>query len=198
MPAASRTARTPPPAMTPVPGEAGRSSTRAALKSPIAMWGIVVPTSGMRPHDLAGPLRGLAHRVRALRAPCHAEADLAVIVTHDDHGPEGETPAALQHLRGAGDMHDALVELFALFLAIPWAPLLDPGPCPAAPRLRPDGRCSRVFPLIAWHQSSRSLELQPALAGPIGQRLDPAMIGIAAAIEHHLFQALRQGSLATN
>jgi hypothetical protein len=34
MPASSSTARTPPPAMTPVPGEAGRSSTRAAPNRP--------------------------------------------------------------------------------------------------------------------------------------------------------------------
>src|SRR5436190_16680472 len=41
MPAASATARTPPPAITPVPGEAGRNSTRAPSYSPITSWGIV-------------------------------------------------------------------------------------------------------------------------------------------------------------
>ena len=48
MPAASRTARTEPPAMTPVPCEAGFSSTLDAEKVVRTSWGIVVPTIGMR------------------------------------------------------------------------------------------------------------------------------------------------------
>lgn len=46
MPTASTTARTAPPAMTPVPGAAGFSSTSEAAKRPRASNGIVVPTSG--------------------------------------------------------------------------------------------------------------------------------------------------------
>ena len=48
MPAASTTARTAPPAMTPVPLEAGLSITRAAEYSTRTSCGIVVPTIGMR------------------------------------------------------------------------------------------------------------------------------------------------------
>ena len=47
MPASSRTARTPPPAITPVPSLAGRSITRAASNWPMIAWVIVVPCLGM-------------------------------------------------------------------------------------------------------------------------------------------------------
>ena len=46
MPAASRIARAAPPAMTPVPGAAGLSRTRAASCSPMIVWVIVEPASG--------------------------------------------------------------------------------------------------------------------------------------------------------
>ncbi len=46
IPLDSITARTPPPAMTPVPGEAGRMMTFAAPNSPTTSCGIVPSTSG--------------------------------------------------------------------------------------------------------------------------------------------------------
>ena len=46
IPASSSTARTPPPAITPVPGEAGLSSTRDAECTPITSWVIVEPCIG--------------------------------------------------------------------------------------------------------------------------------------------------------
>src|SRR5665213_355523 len=45
-PASSSTARTPPPAITPVPSEAGRSITRAASNRPSTSWVIVDPCFG--------------------------------------------------------------------------------------------------------------------------------------------------------
>ena len=47
-PASSRTARTQPPAMTPVPGEAGFSSTRPAPERPITWWVMVLPCLATR------------------------------------------------------------------------------------------------------------------------------------------------------
>ena len=47
IPAASTTARTEPPAMTPVPCEAGLSITRLALNWTLISCGIVVPTIGI-------------------------------------------------------------------------------------------------------------------------------------------------------
>ena len=46
MPASSRMARAAPPAMTPVPGAAGFSSTRPAPRWPMIGWVIVEPASG--------------------------------------------------------------------------------------------------------------------------------------------------------
>src|SRR5919112_1629374 len=46
MPASSSTARTPPPAITPVPAEAGLSSTREAECTPIVSWVMVAPCIG--------------------------------------------------------------------------------------------------------------------------------------------------------
>src|SRR4051794_23354047 len=46
IPASSSTARTPPPAITPVPAEAGLSSTRAAPWRPITSWVMVEPCIG--------------------------------------------------------------------------------------------------------------------------------------------------------
>ena len=51
MPAHSSTARTGPPAITPVPGEAGRSSTTPAASSPCTRCGMVEPTRGTRKKD---------------------------------------------------------------------------------------------------------------------------------------------------
>src|SRR5829696_5474300 len=48
IPASSRTARTPPPAMTPVPGDAGLSRTRPEPKMPMVWWVIVEPCLGTR------------------------------------------------------------------------------------------------------------------------------------------------------
>src|SRR5947209_13119081 len=48
MPASSSTARTPPPAITPVPGEAGFSSTRPDPNTPVTWWVIVEPCLGTR------------------------------------------------------------------------------------------------------------------------------------------------------
>src|SRR5437899_1570437 len=45
IPAASTTARTPPPAITPVPGDAGRNNTLPPPNSPIVSWGIVFSCS---------------------------------------------------------------------------------------------------------------------------------------------------------
>ena len=46
MPASSSTARTPPPAITPVPAEAGLSSTRDAEWTPTVWWVMVEPCIG--------------------------------------------------------------------------------------------------------------------------------------------------------
>ena len=51
MPASSSTARTPPPAITPVPGAAGLRKTRPAPNTPVVSWVIVAPCLGTRKSD---------------------------------------------------------------------------------------------------------------------------------------------------
>src|SRR5450631_3207427 len=51
MPASSSTARTPPPAITPVPGAAGFRNTRPAPNTPVVWWVIVEPCLGTRKSD---------------------------------------------------------------------------------------------------------------------------------------------------
>src|SRR5215204_4002788 len=48
IPASSSTARTPPPAITPVPGEAGLRKTRPEPNTPVVWWVIVAPWRGTR------------------------------------------------------------------------------------------------------------------------------------------------------
>ena len=58
MPTASTTARTPPPAITPVPGEAGRNKTRPPPNSPIVSCGIVFSCSDIFSIDCGVTLDG--------------------------------------------------------------------------------------------------------------------------------------------
>ena len=84
MPAASTTARTAPPAMTPVPCEAGLSITRDAEKTWRTSCGIVVPTIGILIRFFLAsstPLRMASGTSPALPRP---GADVAGAVADDD------------------------------------------------------------------------------------------------------------------
>src|SRR4051795_7313068 len=130
MPAHSRTARTGPPAMTPVPAAAGRSSTTPGAASPCPGGGV----GGAQQHHAGGglPLHrvrdglgdawhaeevllrlldALADRGRHLARLAVADADEAVAVADDHQGGEAEAPTTLHDLGDAVDRHDALEEL---------------------------------------------------------------------------------------
>jgi hypothetical protein len=85
-----------------------------------------------------------------------------MIITNDHHCPEGKPAAALKHLGCAGDMHHALVELIALFVAIARPALPVTALALALARSLPitvlPARSSRALPLhssiFAWHQTS--------------------------------------------
>jgi hypothetical protein len=79
IPAACTTARTAPPAITPVPGLAGSITTFAAPKRPMTRWGIVPPRMLTR-----------------------------FICLWASFTPEAEPAAALDHGGAAADRHDAL------------------------------------------------------------------------------------------
>ena len=110
-PAASRIARAAPPAMTPVPGAAGFSSTRAASCSPRIWWVIVEPASGTGEEVLLRLFHALLDRGRHFLGLAVAEADVAVAVADDDERGEGEPPTTLDHLGDAVDRDDPLFVL---------------------------------------------------------------------------------------
>ena len=115
MPATSRTGRTPPPAMTPVPGAAGRSSTCAAPKKPIDL----VRDGALDQRDLEqvalGAVGALADRLGDLVRLAETGADVTVLVADDDERREREPTAALDDLRDAVDVDDAVDELADFF-----------------------------------------------------------------------------------
>ena len=75
MPASSSTARTPPPAMTPVPGEAGLRSTRPEPNTPVTVCVIVEPCFGTRNRFFFALLDALLDRERDLVGLAVADAD---------------------------------------------------------------------------------------------------------------------------
>jgi len=98
MPAASTTARTPPPAMRPVPGEAGRSNTRPPPNWPMTSWGMVLPRSetGSRCLRAASVALRIAS-VTSLALP-KTDADFALAVPDDEERAKAEAATALQRL----------------------------------------------------------------------------------------------------
>ena len=110
-PATSSTARTAPPAMTPVPAQAGLSSTRPAPKCPSTSCGMVPLDERDLEQVLLGLLGALADRLGHLVGLAEAGADVAVLVADDDERREREAPAALDDLGDAVDVDDAVDEL---------------------------------------------------------------------------------------
>ena len=110
MPAASTTARTEPPAMTPVPCEAGLSMTvaRAELLDHLVRDG---GADERHPDEvLLGVLDALADGLGHLAGLAQAGADVAVAVADDDDRAEAEAAAALDDLGHAVDLDDPLFE----------------------------------------------------------------------------------------
>ena len=95
MPAASMTARTGPPAITPVPEGAGFSSTRPAEKTPVTSWGMVVPDMATVIMFFLASSMPFANGLRDLSGLAQAETDLALAVTHDHQSGELHDAAAL-------------------------------------------------------------------------------------------------------
>ena len=96
--------------MTPVPWLAGLRRTLLAEKTVRTSCGIVVPTIGilmMFFFASSTPLRIASGTSPALPRP---DADVAGAVADDDDRAEAEAPAALDDLRDAVDLDDALLE----------------------------------------------------------------------------------------
>src|SRR5262249_59515989 len=110
-----------------------------------------------------------------------AKTDAPLLVAHHHQRREAEALASLDHLGHAVDMHELVLEL-----AVALFPIASP----------------ISVSWIACHSSTLSLnckfanlQLEAALARPIGQRLDAAVIAISTPVEHHLVDADLQGPL---
>ncbi len=126
IPASSMMTRTAPPAMTPVPLEAGRRTTTPASASPRDQWGMVVSARVPGP-DASWRSRRPWRWPRALRGPCPCRCRLAAVVADRDQGREAQVLAALDDLGDAADVDDLVLEL---------ADIVDGHPAPG-PSLRP-------------------------------------------------------------
>ena len=111
IPASSSTARTPPPAMTPVPSLAGRRTTRAASNRPDDLVRDRLPVLRHGEQVLLRVLDGLRDGERDLARLAVAEADAVDLVADDDERGEREPPAALDDLGDAVDLDHALLQL---------------------------------------------------------------------------------------
>ena len=103
MPATSTTARTGPPAMTPVPSEAGFRRTRPAPNSPTTWYGMVLLMEGDRDHGLLGLLHRFADGFGHFVSLAQTRAYLALAVADHHNGAESEAAPALDDLGDAVD-----------------------------------------------------------------------------------------------
>src|SRR5262249_29779405 len=126
-----------------------------------------------------GGIGCLADRLRNLTGLAVAESDPSFFVADDDKRSEAEAAPALHYFGYAVDVNEFVGE-FALALfpvaAIAWFTCHDFVPS--------------CYPSVA-----RPLEIESAFACRVRQRLDAAMVKVAAAIKHYLLDALRGCSL---
>src|SRR5262249_3457468 len=113
-----------------------------------------------------------------------AVADPALAVADDDERGEREVLAALDDLRDAVDMDDAVDQLPTLRVALLLA-------LARRPRSAPSTAAHRFVVVIV----PNLLEFQAAVGGRVGQGLDLAVVDVAAAVEDDLRDALRLGPL---
>ena len=155
IPAASTTARTPPPAITPVPSDAG---LRMTYPAPIPANHLEGDGSF---HDrnanqvFLGLLQALSYRFRHFVRFAHSVTDNGVAITHHDQRAEAESPAALDDFGHPADVNHFLLKLQTL-------------------RINPFQREPRFMML---------LKLQSAFTSTIGNGLDSPMKEKPVAIE---------------
>ena len=111
IPADSSTARTPPPAMSPVPGDAGFSSTFPAPNLPRTVCGMVPRKTGTQNDVLLRVVDTLRDGVRHLVRLAEADADMSAAVAYHDDGVEAESPSALDNLGYTVDVDELVFQL---------------------------------------------------------------------------------------
>jgi hypothetical protein len=112
-----------------------------------------------------------------------AEADPALLIADDDQRGEAEAPAALHHLGDAVDVDELVDELAVALFVSPLAGFT----------------CHICFhPLsiqLVRVGDSNHQKFSPPSRAASGERLDAAVIEVAAAVEHHVLDALFLGAL---
>src|SRR3954469_17595066 len=172
MPADSTTARTAPPAMMPVPSGAGLSSTWPAPKRPSTGCGTVVPLSGTRISDFfAASMPFLIAEGTSFALPTPNPTT---------PWPSPTTTSALK-LRFLPPLTTLVTRLMLTTVSLRSS-------CDAS-------IFSLVSNICSLYPRNPRLELQPRFARGIRDRLDPAVIEIAAAIEDHPLDALLDRAL---
>src|SRR5262245_58745337 len=126
-----------------------------------------------------GSVGRLADRLRHLTRLAVAETNPALLVADDDQSGKAEAAAALYHLGDAIDVDELVDEFAVAFFA-------------ASALARFTGHVAQPFCLDLCHPP---LEIQSAFARRIGEHLDPAVVAITAAVEHHVLDALLLGAL---
>src|SRR5918995_4248741 len=188
MPTASNTARIGPPAMMPVPCGAARSTTLPAPWRPWTSWCSVRPSrSATRIIErLAASvaLRIASGTSRALPWPKPTRPFWSPTTTSAAK-PKRRPPFTTLATRLMCTSRSTNSLSFSR------SPERSLGSLAMSPsHLR--GRRTRS---LEWDSFDPPLEIEPALAGGVGQRLDAAVIEIAAAVEHHLLHAGGAGAL---
>src|SRR5216684_1567 len=128
-----------------------------------------------------------------------AESDPALLIADDDQGRKAEALAALDHLRHTIDVNELVDELaVALFPAAPVAATAFAFTCHGVFRSLKDlpGETRAPVSVSVQFQTLETnlLEAEPAFTRGIRERLDAAVIEIAAAIEHHFLDAVLHGA----
>ncbi len=122
-------------------------------------------------HTLTCTIRCLANRIRNLTSLADANADATLLIANNDHGAERKTASTLDNLGRAGDVHNALIQLFSII------------------------SFATFSSLSSCHDYSlhTSLEDEAALAAALGQCLHLTMVRITTAVKYNGFDSLGLG-----
>src|SRR5581483_9741232 len=185
MPAHSSTARTGPPAMTPVPGLAGLSSTTPAASSPCTVCGMVLAIIGTRKKCFLASSTPLAMAAGTSLALPYPTPTIPL--------PSPTTTSAVKLNRrpplttlAPRLMVTTCSRYAACFSAAPprRSSRRSRRSPPPLPRRGPPG----ISPSSSLSCRARS-QLQPAFPGAVRQRGDPAVVAVPATVEDHRLDA---------
>src|SRR5437870_5904852 len=192
MPAASRTGRTAPPAITPVPGTAGFKNTRPAPKCPVISHGIVVSRRGTKIRSFLAcstAFRMDSGTSLALPRPTPTwprPSPTTTSAVNENRRPPLTTLATRLMETTRSFSSSTLGSIFASATRI--LPLEKGAPPPSRLPREPAGRGAAP---LSTPRNPRSLKHQAAGASRVGERLHSSVVHIPATIEHHSVDPLR-------